>query len=271
MIQQRYFDKSNNRLIYIKQRASAKFWDKHWQKYDLKSNKISKKEIQQSSVVKTTRKFLKSGKILEGGCGTGKNVLSLHLAGYSVYGVDFAKKTVKKINKNLPKLNVTAGDVRKLKFKNDFFDACWSLGVIEHFHKGYKPILKEMGRVVKSGGYVFLTFPYMSPVRKLKTRFGLYKKFNQKIKIRKFYQFVLDPKKVKKDFEKYGFKLRYCKTYDGIKGFKDEILIVKPILQKLYDYRGKNIWIYRLKILLNIILERFASHMILMVFKKAHE
>ena len=58
------------------------------------------------------------------------------------------------------------------------------------------------------------------------------------------------------------------KSFDGLKGFKDEVLIFKPILQKLYDYRGKSALVYRAKSLLNNFLEKFSSHMMLMIFQK---
>lgn len=45
----------------------------------------------------------------------------LHYNGYTAFGVDFAERTVRKINEYFPELNVTVGDVRDLKFEDDFF------------------------------------------------------------------------------------------------------------------------------------------------------
>lgn len=42
------------------------------------------------------------------------------------------------------------------------------------------------------------------------------------------------------EFEKRGFQILESRSYDGIKGFKDEIQIVVPLLQCLYDYSGKS-------------------------------
>lgn len=202
----------------------------------------------------------------------GGNVYCLHHNGYSAFGVDFAGKTIEKINKYFPELKIRKGDVRNLEFENNFFDGYWSLGVIEHFYHGYLDILKEMKRVIKSGGYVFVTFPYISPLRRFKAKLGSYKKFkNNKHDLKKFYQFAFDRTKIKDDFEKYGFMLKYFEPFDGIKGFKDEVLISKPILQKLYDYRGKSALVYKVKSLLNSFLVKFSSHMILMVFQKRTE
>jgi SAM-dependent methyltransferase len=263
----RYYDKLSNRLVYIEKKASPDFWDAHWSIDNFKSRVEESKN--NAFILKNTRRFLKKGVILEGGCGMGGNVYCLHYNGYSAFGVDFAEKTVRNINKYFPELNVTVGDVRGLEFEDDFFDGYWSLGVIEHFYEGYEDILKEMKRVVKKGGYVFLTFPYMSPLRRFKAKLGLYKKYgNNNYDLKNFYQFALDATAVRNNFEKTGFILKYSKPFDGLKGFKDEVLVMKPILQKLYDYNGRSSLIHRLRSLLTNLLANFSAHMILMIFQR---
>jgi len=262
----RYYDKTHTRLIVFWKRASSVFWDDHWSVDDFKT-KVEKSK-NNPFILENTRKFLKKGRILEGGCGMGGIVYCLHYNDYTAFGVDFAEKTVKKINEYFPELNVFPGDVRKLQFKDNFFDGYWSLGVIEHFFEGYDSIVNEMNRVIKQGGFLFLTYPYMSPLRKLKKNLKIYRNFRHDIKLDDFYQFVFDPSSVKKDFEKYGFRLMYFKPFGGLKGFKDEIRIVKPLFQRLYDYRGKNRYVKIFRKQLIRLLDKFSSHMILMVFRK---
>jgi len=203
----KFYDKKNKRLIMFKQRASSEYWDKHWESTDfIKKVKSGKNNL---SLKRFTKKFLTlNSKILEGGCGTGRNVYGLKNWGYDVYGVDFAEKTVKKTKEDFPELKVFIQDVRNLDFPNNFFDGYWSIGVIEHFWEGYNEILQEAKRVIKRDGYLFLTFPYMSSLRKLKTKLGLYKIWKTNL-INKddFYQFILDTKDVKTSVEKYGFEL----------------------------------------------------------------
>jgi SAM-dependent methyltransferase len=263
----RYYDKTNNRLIHVKKRAVANFWDAHW---DIENFRKAIMACQNDAfILNTTKMFLKNGKILEGGCGIGSKVYCLHHNGYSAFGVDFATNTVKRINNYFPELNITEGDVRDLKFKDEFFDGYWSLGVIEHFYDGYEDILQEMARVIKKGGHVFVTFPYMSPVRRLKARSGVYQEFkDKKCDLKDFYQFVLDETIVRSDFEKHGFTLKYMKPWDALKCLKDEISIFKPVLQKLYDYKGRNRFINFLKSFLRHRFTLFGGHMILMVFEK---
>ena len=261
-----YYDKSKKGLLIFKEKATAKFWDEHWDNHDFFSKFKNSKNNQ--FILDNTRKFLKKGKILEGGCGLGKVVYCLHYNGYSAFGIDFAQKAVKKVNKRFPELNILPGDVRNLQFKDNFFDGYWSLGVIEHFFEGFDSIVEEMSRVLKRGGFLFVTYPYMSPLRRLKVKLKIYRSLDKEDQSDCFYQFVLNPSSVKKNFEKKGFKLLNYKPFDGLKGFKDEVRIFKPLLQRLYDYRGKKRYIRTCKKQLGRILDEFSSHMILMIFKK---
>lgn len=263
----RYFDPVKKQLIYIESKAGPSFWDLHW-KLDKNIRIILR--IKNTFVSNITRQFLKpkDGIILEGGCGKGHNVASLINNGYRVIGIDYAEKTVSLINQFLPELDIKLGDVRKLPFDDKYFIGYWSLGVIEHFWEGYGPIASEMSRVIKDNGYLFLTFPYMSPLRRIKARLGLYDLWHETIPTNDFYQFALNSKLVIEDFQKLGFKLVMTLPFDGIKGTKDEIAIIKPLLQKLYDYKGKKKLINFIRKTISLITSPKASHCILLILKK---
>lgn len=232
-----YYDKSENRLVYVQAAATPDFWDAHWESDQLK--KLIRRG--HSFVVNQTRLFLAEGSwILEGGCGQANSVWGLHNAGFKSIGIDFAENTVSAIKEVAPELDIRLGDVRSLSFEDATFDGYWSLGVIEHFYEGYQQILEEMRRVIKPGGYLFLTVPAMSPLRCLKAGRGAYPAFiPNENNIKAFYQYALDPKRVIRDFEANGFNTISTHGMDGLKGLKDEITILKPILQRLYDGKGK--------------------------------
>lgn len=208
------------------------------------------------------------GIILEGGCGRGKNVASLVNNGYRVIGIDYAEKTVSILNQCVPVLDIRLGDVRKLPFDDNYFIGYWSLGVIEHFWEGYESIALEMSRVLKDNGYLFLTFPYMSPLRRIKGKLRLYDLWQKTVPSNNFYQFALNSRLVIGDFQKLGFKLVRTLPWDGIKGTKDEIVIIKPLLQKLYDYKGNNIFIKFIRMSISMIMSPIAGHNVLLILKK---
>lgn len=261
-----YYDKESRRLIYFEESATPDFWDSHWDIGNFREHIERGKD--NKFILKTLRKYIpdKKGRILEGGCGRGQVVYCMHVHGYESVGIDFAKKTVAKTKEVFPELDVRVGDVRDLQFPDDYFVGYWSLGVIEHFREGYYDILREMRRVLISGGYVFLTFPYMSSLRRLKAKLGLYNEFSEGEKD-SLYQFAFDPDAVIRDFEASGFKLIGEKPHSGIKGFKDEVGIFKPLLQKLYDYQGKALWVRGFRFVLDKLLAIFSGHMTLLVLK----
>lgn len=264
----KYFDKQNERLVFQEEKANASFWDNQWTSEDFERELQTKKS--DWLIARTTKKFIKnpSGKkVLEGGCGKGIYVRSLKNAGYEAYGVDYAEKTIEKIREAAPDLNVSLGDVRKLDFPDNFFDAYWSLGVIEHFFDGYGEISAEMKRVLKQGGYLFITFPYMSPLRKIKARLNKYSDFDpSNFEKETFYQFALNHKKVIEHFEKKGFALIQRSPLDGAKGLKDEIAILRPFLQKIYD--SKSLLVRIPRTIISTLAAFFCGHVILLIFKK---
>jgi len=258
------YDKKNKRLIVLGQRPDPEYWDRHWHIYNL--NEKIKSVIGNRLVKKFTLKFLTPGsRILEGGCGIGQNVYALKAWGYATYGVDFAPKTIARLKNEFPDLNLFVQDVRELDFPDNFFDGYWSLGVIEHFWEGYREMLNEAERVIKPKGYLFLTFPYTSPLRKLKIELGLYKTFEE-INADNFYQFILNEENVKADVEKHGFELILKYPYDATKGIKDEILLLKPYLQRIYN--GQKFFMKGIRVLVSLLFSKVGAHSIFLLFQK---
>jgi SAM-dependent methyltransferase len=265
----KYFDPINKQLIFVEKKADPYFWDQHWEANEKIRNEILR--IKNTFVSRITKKYLKpeDGYILEGGCGNGINVASLYNSGYKVIGIDYAENTVKTLNKYIPELDIRLGDVRNLTFNDNYFIGYWSLGVIEHFWEGYDLIAKEMSRVLKNGGYLFLAFPYMSPLRRLKAGLGKYKAWKDGHESDSFYQFALNSETVVEKFRSLGFKLIKSIPFDGVKGIKDEVALLKPVLQNLYEYQGSNLPIRALRKAISVLASSVAGHCILLILRKA--
>lgn len=263
----KYFDPANNRLVFFAESATPDFWDRQWQ--DDQLQKYVKSGVQERFVYPTTRKYLSPGsKILEGGCGKGQFVYSLQERGYEAYGIDFAENIIGRLRSIFPLHHFELGDVRSLPYPDNSFDGYWSLGVIEHFYEGPDAILKEMARVIRPGGYLFITFPHMSKLRRNKARHSKFSIFNSDLlKNGNFYQFALPEESVIEDLEGHGFVLIEKRPLEGLKGAKDELTgPIQSLLKSIYA--GKNIFAQILSFILARLLAPYSSHSILLILQK---
>lgn len=262
-----FYDKTKKCLVCIKEKG-PEYWDNHW---DSSNISVIYKSISKYNLInRMTRRYVspKDGPVLEGGCGTGKFVFSITQAGYECIGIDTAEKTIKRIQQNSPELDVRVMSVDHIDFPDNFFSAYWSLGVIEHFYNGYDNVLDEMFRVIKPGGYAFVSVPVISLLRKFKIFFRLYKTKSHFLLNDDFYQFILSQSKIVEDFKKRGLKKVAISRRSGIKGLRDEVPKLEKPLRYLESLRSKNIFF---KVLLEILmrcLSPVTGHVSFFVFKK---
>ena len=215
-----YRDKSGTRLVYVRDGVSPEVWSSIWGANEDWINRITKKIVRNSRPFKlVSRHTPAGGRVLEGGCGMGQFVFNLELAGFSVTGVDYAKDVVDTLNQELPQLDVVVDDLRELNtIESSSYDTYYSGGVIEHFYDGYGELATQMERVLKPGGVLILTFPFMSRVRKVcADRYAVI----PDERVRDFFQFALDPDEVKRSFCEMGFIFVSDRARNGLKGFQE--------------------------------------------------
>lgn len=102
-------------------------------------------------------------KVLDLGCGGGRNLLYLAKKGFELYGLDSSEEGVKMTKDSLDKENLKAelivGDAfKKLPYETGFFDAVMSIQVLEHAKlKDIKNAIEEIKRILKPSGLIFIT------------------------------------------------------------------------------------------------------------------
>ncbi|MDP2720837.1 MAG: class I SAM-dependent methyltransferase [bacterium] len=112
---------------------------------------------EQQSHIKGIKKFIsvlpKRAKVLDFGCGSGKDVSIFTQTGMEVIGVDASREMIKQALLRHPGVNLMLMDGRNLQFSDKFFDGVWSWSVLTHFDLRDKvKTLKEICRVLKKDG-----------------------------------------------------------------------------------------------------------------------
>lgn len=107
-------------------------------------------------------KDLGNKKILDLGCGEAKILASLHknkkINASNLYGIDQSNKAIEIAPSSIPNGNLVAGDIYHLKYKNEFFDYIFLLETIEHLENP-EQVLKEINKVIKKTGKLYISFP----------------------------------------------------------------------------------------------------------------
>lgn len=103
--------------------------------------------------------------ILDLGSGSGRHIVYLTQSGFSVFGLDNSPEGIELTRQWLAEAGLEA-DLRlqsmtnRLPYENAFFDAVISIQVIHHADTApIRSIVQEITRVLKKGGFLFVTVP----------------------------------------------------------------------------------------------------------------
>lgn len=109
-------------------------------------------------------RFAPDAKILDAGCGGGRNVVYFMRTGYDVFAVDRSAEAIEQIKHlvaeiapNLPSENFQVSGIEKMPFADNRFDWVISNAVL-HFaenRENFDRMLSEMWRVLKPNGVLF--------------------------------------------------------------------------------------------------------------------
>ncbi|MBI5804092.1 class I SAM-dependent methyltransferase [Candidatus Pacearchaeota archaeon] len=109
-------------------------------------------------IVELEKYLKKKDKILDLGCGSGRNSIYLARKGYEVWGVDISEIAIEKAKhaEKIKNLNFSVGNSECLEFNESFFDAVYCNAVL-HFTNMRKSA-SEIFRVLKNDGIAYLSF-----------------------------------------------------------------------------------------------------------------
>lgn len=107
-----------------------------------------------------TKRIERVESVLDIGCHSGLFTRYLVKAtkAKKVYGIDVSRQAVLMAKKRIKNGIFIVANAHKLPFKDNFFDGVFCLEVLEHVEEPNK-VLKEIKRVLKSGGYGIVLVP----------------------------------------------------------------------------------------------------------------
>lgn len=104
-------------------------------------------------------------RVLDLGCGAGRNLIYLLKQNFQVYGIDISEEActiLKRYLKNeTGKIDIRIGNMfERLPYEDDFFDAVISIQVLHHgTYDEIKKVISEIRRILRKDGFLFVTLP----------------------------------------------------------------------------------------------------------------
>jgi SAM-dependent methyltransferase len=113
--------------------------------------------LAQESIVKTFKKYKKSGRLLDIGCGNGSFLEFMQRFGYDVSGVELNPQAGKFTNSSLTG-RIFYKDLKGCGFPDKTFDIITLMQALEHVYN-LGEIFQEIKRVLKDDGILYLSVP----------------------------------------------------------------------------------------------------------------
>jgi SAM-dependent methyltransferase len=141
------------------ERYWAEVWKNHTQTPDLSA--LSRRD-EYRIIRPYLAKLPSRGRILDGGCGLGEWTVFLAQQGFEVIGLDLIPEVVAELTDRFPTHQFVCGDIRRTGFESESFDACFSWGAFEHFENGNGDCLDQARRILRPGGWLFISVPFQN-------------------------------------------------------------------------------------------------------------
>ena len=162
-------------------KETINWYDKNANEYALQGNKYASL----AQINDFVRLLQPESKVLDAGCGFGRDTNLLAKKGLDIVGLDLSPGLIQVAKKKFPQLKFIEGDFLKLPFKNEYFDGIWAHASLVHLEsvEDVKKALKEFNRVLKSKGVIHILVRANISNKKFETETD--KKTNSK----KFFQY----------------------------------------------------------------------------------
>jgi SAM-dependent methyltransferase len=214
---------------------SAHAWDEEWSAYSVAAVHDVKDYYFRFPVLYPTllRHLPRPGEVLEAGSGLGHWVSLLHEAGFPVRGIDSSEEALVRSREAFPGLPFDHGDATALPYADGRFAGYFSFGLAEHFAEGPEVVLREAARVLKDGGVLIASVPWLSPLRRCQPF-----RLTERPPASRFYQYFFTRRELRAAVEACGFEVLGTDAYGPLKALRDEWRVVRERLGARRNGKG---------------------------------
>lgn len=111
------------------------------------------KQTHLNPIKEFTQNFDRGAKILDLGCGMGKDVYLFSKLGFESEGVDGSVGMINEARRRYPKEKYVAENISNLKFTKGYFDGVWSWSVLTHLsYDDKRKALIKINEILKNKG-----------------------------------------------------------------------------------------------------------------------
>ena len=216
-------------LAYYSVAARREFWTEHWGGHSADALLRIARESPLTALI--TGALPAGGVVLEAGCGLGQYVRLLRERGWRAAGVDWSLEALRAGRAADPATPLVVGDLQQLGVRSDALDAYVSLGVVEHDPGGPDAILGEARRVLRHGGVLVVSVPYVNGVRR--AALWWIRRRNRRIHDAggEFYQFAFSRGEAAAFVERNGFRVVRATPYDPARVLRKGLSAVRRLIQ----------------------------------------
>ena len=194
-------------LAYYSRAASQDFWDEHWAGHEVSALVDIARRSPLTSIIEAA--LPPAGRILEAGCGLGPYVVLLRQRGRAIAGADWSLDALSRCRAAAPGTPLAAMDLRALSIQTAALDACLS--------GGPDAIVAEAARVLRPGGRLLLSVPYVNGMRRLLAPHLVRQARRMRATGAAFYQYAFSRREIRRFLEANGFRVVSFHPYDPLR------------------------------------------------------
>lgn len=130
------------------------WYDKHAKEFAQKAGSAV-----YDTLAQFTKLLPKGGKVLDAGCGSGRDTMLFLQGGFDATGIDLSSGLIEEAKKENPECKFLVGDMRHLPFPNNDFDGVWASASLLHFEtrQDVEKSIQEFNRVLKKHGILYVS------------------------------------------------------------------------------------------------------------------